>query len=684
MNLLAELLCHTALLNSAPTPGGGVSGDGYVIPTSNPRILFSNTDFVDKMASAVLSNSDAYLRIKNICDNRIKITATLHTGYYDALMYQITKDETYATYAYNEVMSFLTAEETKIGNQTPTTVEFDSYLYIGSIFSELMLSLDWCNHKFSDTEKQRLFDYVNRGLDNIVDPGNAVWGSRSASWSGWAVDAPTNNYFNSRFLAFTSVVLGSFGDNGRASEWLNYMVDDRIPLLVSDLSTMLPEGGSLEGTNYAMSLSQNWMSFWIWKLSTGYTFFDQNEFAKKTIYWFIHNLSPDGKYFLASGDQSREATGLYMDYGRANFLGLMTLYPTEPGSRVAKTIMQSINSTEMWSNANASADLIWSDENVIAADPTILNTHYMNLKGGLASFRSSWNPDATWVTQQVGVAYESHQHAVNGAFEIFQNEWLFDTHSRRSYNGLLAHPAANNNSRFDLSAGVDADGMPTDTILESGTIRVGHEYPTYYPVWTKHYNDDYVWYSEANLKDAFFDRVEVVKDRRCLLILKNPNSENITVISFDEMVTNSASVHKVFQLNTGYQPVISGETFTLTNGLSMAKVYAVDDASAWDLINLPVGGLSARAGYRAERRISNDVRANFLNVIDVGIDIASVVPEVESGVKKATINFTDGRVATVAFNTTMPGGYLTYTSSLGETLYSGQLPTDFNTYGYLA
>lgn len=685
MNLLAELLSHTALLNTALTPGGGVSGNGYTIASSSPRILFNNSEFAAKMAAAALANTAPYARIKNICDTRFKVTAALQTSYYDALIYQITKNEMYANYAHEEVMKFLVAEETRIANQTPTSVEFDSYLYIGSIFTELMLSYDWCSHMFTESEKQRLFAYVNQGLDNIVSPGSAKWGSRNAPWSGWAVNAPTNNYFNSRFLAFTVVTLGSFGDNERAAEWLDYLVSDRIPFMMADLSTMIPDGGSLEGTNYAMSLSSYWFAFRIWKVSANYTFFNSNGFTKGSTYWFIHNLSPEAKYFLASGDQSRDATGLYMDYGRGNFLGLMALYPSDMGSRVAKTLMQTAGSTQMQFSSNAAADLLTPDSDVIAADPNVLARHYMNLKGGLTSYRTSWTANASWLTQQVGVGYESHQHLVNGAFEIYKGEWLFDTHSRRSFNGLLAHPAANNNSRFDLNAGVDAEGMPTSTIMESGTVRVGTAYPTYYPVWTAYYNDEAVWYTEANLLDAFWDKPEIVKNRRCVLILKNPSSDNITVISFDEMQSASTGTHKVYQLNMGYQPTISGNSFTINNGTTQAKVFSADDSgAAWSLVNLPVSGLSARAGYRMERRVTGTARATLLNVIDVGLEVTSVVALNGPASKDATITFNDGRSAVVSFNSANPGGSLTYTSSTGQTLYSGALPSTVNNYGYLA
>lgn len=685
MNLIAQLLSETALLNSALTPGGGASGNGYSIAATSPRILFNNATFAAKMAAAAAANIAAYTRIKNICDTRFKVTGTLQTKYYDALMYQITKNEVYATYAYDEVMKFLVSEETKIANQTPTSVEFDSYLYIGPTFYEIMLSYDWCSHKFSESEKQRLFAYVNQGLDNIVSPGTAKWGSRNAPWSGWAVNAPTNNYFNSRLLAFTVVTLATFGANERAAEWLDYLVNDRIPFAMADLSTMLPDGGSLEGTNYAMSLGAYWSAFWIWQVSAGFTFFNQNDFARGSLYWFIHNLSPDGKYFLASGDQSRDATGLYMDYGRENFLGLMTLYPSEMGSRAVKTLMQTAGSTQMQFSSNAGADLLIPDTEVVAVDPNVLARHYMNLKGGITSLRTGWISSASWITQQVGVMYESHQHMVNGAFEIFKGEWLFDTHSRRSFNGLLAHPAANNNSRFDLNAGVDSEGMPTSTIMESGTIRVGTAYPTYYPVWTAYYNDDAVWYTEANLRDAFWDRAEIVKNRRCLLVLKNPNSQNITVISFDEMQSATAGTHKVFQLNMGYQPTISGNSFTIDNGTTQAKVFSADDSgAAWSLVNLPVSGLSARAGYRMERRVSGTTRANLLNVVDVGLEVTSVVASNGPASKDATITFNDGRSAVVSFNSANPGGSLTYTSSTGQTLYSGALPSTVNNYGYLA
>lgn len=685
MNLLAQLLSETALLNTALTPGGGVSGNGYTIAATSPRILFNNPTFAAKMAAAAAANTPAFARIKNIVDTRFKVTATLQTSYYDALMYQITKNETYATYAYDEVMKVLVAEEGRIAAGTPTSVEFDSYLYIGPTFQELMFSYDWCSHKFSDSEKQRLFAYVNQGLQNMVDPSNAKWGTRNAAWTGWSVNSPTNNYFNSRFMAFTAVVLGSFGANDRSAEWLDYVTGNRVPLLMSEMSTMLPDGGSLEGTNYAMSLASYWIAFWVWKVSANYAFFNENEFAKGSTYWFIHNWSPDGKYFVASGDQSRDASALYMDYGRANFMGLMALYPSDMGSRAAKTLMQNAGSTQMTFSANFYADLLTPDSDVVAADPNVLSRHYLNQKAGITSYRTSWTSSASWLTQQVGVMYESHQHMVNGAFEIFKNEWLFDTHSRRTFNGLFAHPAASNCTRFEADATVNADGVPNTTILESGTQRPTRAYPTYYPFYTAYYNDSAIWYAEANLKDAFWDKAEVVKDRRGLLILKNPSSQNITVLSFDELESLSAATHKVFQLNMGYQPTISGTTFTMTNGNTPVKVFAADDSgAAWTLVNYPVSTLSARAGYRMERRVFGNTRAMLMNVIDVGLEVTSVTPSSGGATKNVTINFADGRVAQVSFNSTAPGGTLTYTSSTGTTLYSGPLPTVVNSYGYLA
>lgn len=683
MNLLAELLNETGLLNTAMTPGGGASGNGYTIAATNPRILFNNATFAAKMAAAAAANTTAYSRIKNISDTRFRVTASLQCSYYDALMYQITKNETYAQYAYDEVMKWLVSEETKIANQTPTTVEFDSYLYIGPAFQELMLSYDWCSHKFSESEKQRLFAYVNQGLQNMIDPPNAMWGTRNAPWTGWAINNPTNNYFYSRFMAFTCVALGSFGANDRAAEWLDYVTTNRVPLLTTELSTMVPEGGSLEGTNYGLSLSSYWNSFWIWKTSANYTFFDDNMFAKSTIHWYLHNLSPEGKYWLASGDQSTYAAALWADSGRVNFVSLMALYPSDLGCRAAKTVLQNHGHTQAFFSAYYFADLMLSESDILAADPSILNKTYLNQKVGMSSYRTSWGQNATWVTQQVGVLYESHQHLVNGGFDVYKNEWLFDTHSRRTTNGLYAHPAATSCARFEADATVDANGVPLTTILESGTVRNGNAYPTYYPYYTAYYNDSAIWYSEANLKDAFWDKAEIVKDRRCLLHLKNPSTENLTIICFDELESLNVGTNKVFQLNMGYQPSITGSTFTINNTFTAAKVFSADDTGAgWTLVNYPVGGLSAAAGYRMERRISNNKRANFLNVIDVGLEISSITPTSGPASKNLTINFTDGRVATISFSNASPGGSLTYTSTTGATLYNDVLPTVVNSYGY--
>lgn len=705
MNLLSALLAESALEHLSFS-GSTVPLLKYSIPSTGPKAFFSNSAFTAKMAALVSSNATSYTRLKSIVDSRSAVAgATLLCGWYDGFMYQLTKNETYATYAYNSVMNFIASEEAIIaagsvklaaGNQLvvgvdDTRAEFGWYLYVGDVFSELLLNYDWCRHKFTQSDKDRLFAYVNQSLYNMVNFTQAFFNNDTPSnrlnYPGWALNTPTNNYFYSQTLAFASLSLCTAGENPKAQYWLDYFMNNQVPLINSELDLLEHEGGCLEGTNYAMSLNHYLFTFHMLSVSMGFNLADQVTFSKDCAYWLFHNWSPDGTYLTASGDQSRDSEEFFMDYGRQIFLQILALYPGDPCCRAAKQKLLSTGYTQMTYAHQYYADMFYPDAAVAPLPQTAIATHYANKGVGYYSFRANWTTTSTWIAQQVGLVYESHQHFTNGTFEIYKKGWLFDTSSRRS-NGLLAFPGSANCARFDINSTPDINYAPTSSITQTHTTRTGRNYPDHASYLYAYYNDSNVWYTESNTQPAYADTPEVVKCRRGLLVLKNPTTDNFVTIVFDELGSATAATVKVYQMNTPLAATVAGRKFTMTSpaGVNVA-VYAADANVSTNWVNIAypiINGFYFRTGTRIERRVSGVTNTNFLHVVDVELEVTSVTANNTGTTSGANIVFNDGRTAQIVFNNTSLGGTLIYTSALGKILYSGALPSTVNNYSRLA
>jgi Divergent InlB B-repeat domain/Bacterial Ig domain len=658
------------------------NGTSPVIPTSHPKLLFSDTAFKDCLVRMFSTQAPEAMRFKATVDTVLN-GGSLGDDFlpsWPAMVYQATGDVRYAKLAVRLMDDYVKSEEAKIAAGIVPNVQYDKYLYVDKRIATLARVYDWVPHhagpgdsgtndQLTPEMKQRWFAYVNQALHNVwkapVSGGKvqAVWGGRAFPYDVWARDNPHNNYYYHYINALMTVGLATNGENPQGAEWLQ-MFRDKIqnethPSFVSGLAG----GGSREGTGYGTSLGVLWSMYDTWERSTGERLSAKIPYALNSLAHQIHNFTPTLDHMSNTGDQSRDATASLYDYHRTNVLMLSHMYPESPLAGVGIKLIGESSVPRPSSFRDHVSELMFAPpKNVAKRDASVLSTTYWGEGTGQLMMRSSWNMDATYSNFICGPYTESHAHADQGSFNIFRGNWLAYDRNNKSDSGLAQEMEAHNLFRLKTTTGEDVSMR----MNSPGTCRVMALADT--PLYTYMSADITPVYAFRYAYYNHFNNHLVKKVQREYLFIK-PS----TFVVMDRSET-TVPTQQIFTLNMPVQPTRSGNNFSMQNGSDRLDVFNVTAGS--DMTSVVTSQESSR-GMGTNWRLETSRTAaagHFVHVLGTNGSVTNAETANTDGHAGTRITLADGRVATVRFPTAQLGGQLEIVSANGTVVTTGPLP----------
>jgi hypothetical protein len=463
----------------------------------------------------------------------------------------------------------------------------------------------------------------------------------------------------------------------QAQYWVDKGRDERaVGEMVPYYRTNLANGGSQEGTGYGIA-HRDWFEMCHeWESSTGEALHELTTHAENSGYWLAHSMFPGGGFIVNVGDHSRDRTGKRYDYHLMYADAGGKLYPTNPGYRAAKFIINTLGGlTQVADRHNRWSDLLMKNTAFTAQNPErVLNTAYYNPSTGYIATRTSWASTATLVTMMAGPYTEEHAHQDQGSFMIIKgNNALIDDANMRSMRpntGVVQHVAAHSGFMFYDSASIEAEDS-------KWILQLGPNGGTATQVLALADNDAFT-YTCVDTLPVYNGNPKVTKSQSEQLFLKLG-----CIVRCDRGSVNASTVHRVFNLNMGVEPTRVGDLLRFTKTGDTLRCWRIAPAAlAWQSEQLRnKWGSTFSSSYRAWCADSSDTDSLLLHVLDVNGDVASVAAnntDSQTGVEQTgvEITFTDGRVAIVRFNNTTTGGTLDYRKTAGGVeIFNEPLPS---------
>lgn len=630
------------------------AGEPYTIAPTAPRLLFGNATVRADLQQQLSDGLEPATRFRDMVLGEIADPGSRYAfqAHFAAWMYQVTGTAGYATFAHDMIIAQLAAEEALITAGQRAEIAGDSYLEVGPLLGDMMLTLDWCPGFFTTGERTRLITYANQTLYNLWNPDLATWGGVSYPWSGWSIDNPANNYYYSFLTATMMTGVATYGVNPQAQAWIDRF-RSKIDQLDTFFATNLAGGGSQEGTGYGTAMMNLFRVYYLWQASTGENLADRNTHALNSAYWFVHTATPDSTFLAPTGDHSRDSSAALYDYHRSYLLALLRLHPADAGARVAKTLLEAAGITEMTNSMNFWSDYLYNQPALTGLPLDTLSTAFYDPFTGVFATRTGWTPSATFLYQVAGPFTESHAHRDQGSFVLWKGGWLFDDQNIRSQSGIEQDELYHNLVRFVGPGGVITqvvDGPETQMLAVADNAAFS--------------------YTSCDTTPVYDGKPEVVTAQRELLLIK-PGC----LVVFDRASANSAAVSRVFGLNMGTAPAIVGSKLTLSTGGHSAECWRLAPVGLpWTTTAYPVGDFPS-GGVRAQATHNTGTASRFLHVIGIDADVSAVSVSDTASATGVAITCADGRIATVRFNNTAPGGTLDLRTAGGAVIFNASLPT---------
>ena len=537
-----------------------------------------------------------------------------------ALLGQLTGDAKYCTKAVGAVEQQVTAAESKIAAGQNPDVALDSYLEIGELVGDLALVYDWCFPQVTSSQRARWIAYANQAVWNVWNHTQAKWGSRSAPWTGWSVNNPSNNYYYSFLRATMLLGLATKGENPQADTWIEKFREHKIlGQLVPTFESDLVGGASREGTGYGVAMRRLFELYDWWKATTGESLATKTGHTRASLFAFIHQTVPTLDKVAPTGDHARDSTATFFDYHRDYAQQLVMLFPSTNVARRAKALLDGSNVPAMTSSFMLVYDFLADDPDLTPMPMSGLNWAYHAKGIGEIYARSSWDKDATWVNLIAGPYTESHAHQDQGSIMIYKGGWLAHDANVHSKSGLNQATTAHGLVR------IDQNGAPIKQVASTtSTVLALHQGPSYLHV-------------AADLTPAYKAHPAVQKVQRELIYVL-PD----VVIVYDR-VASAAGTTQTWQLQAPTAPSISGARATISNAGHTLAVHRI------------VGGTLRSHDQRADADLTGGYRLDesvaggdnrYLHVLGVDGAVASASANGSDGV---TITLANGQTISATF-----------------------------------
>ena len=525
----------------------GAGGDGPEFSADHPRIYMKSHK--DALAAALQAGQPEAMRFKGAADRWVAHGEDVYNffSWNAALLGQLTGDPKYCAAAIKDVDQQVNDATSAVNRGDLPVVAHDSYLEVGIMIGDLALVYDWCAESLPADRRGAWLAYADQAVFNVWNPDAAQWGTMKASWNGFAIDDPSDNYFYSFLRATMLLGLAAHDETPRAKGWLSQFRDTKLAgELVPAFNKQLVGGGSREGTGYGVAQRDVFELYDFWQGSTGERIADLTPHTRASMLAMIHQIVPTLDRFAPTGDQSRDSTAQLFDYHRSYLQDLIALYPTDPVAPRAQALLAGSSLPEMSSEFNYVYDFLYANRNVTATSLEGLGTAYHAPGIGEVYARSGWDKHATWVNLIAGPYTQSHAHQDQGSLMIYKDGWLAYDVVVDSHSGLPQETTAHSLVRIVDAKGKTVEQQANYSLSKPDSKVVAlHRGPGYLHV-------------AADLTAAYGGQATVQQVQREIVYLE-PN----TVIVYDRLATSGGQV--VFQLVSPVSPgTATGTTHTFT------------------------------------------------------------------------------------------------------------------------
>ncbi len=531
-------------------PGdGGPTADGPepMFPAAHPRI-YLNAANKARLAAALTANRPAATRFRDMVDSQL--AGTDHYNFrsaHAALLGAVTGTARYCDYAVAQVDRYVTSEEALIAAGNRPAVAGDSYLEVGELVGDLAMTYDWCFDRVTATQRTRWLALANQAVWNVWHHETAVWNGRPASWSGWSVDNPSNNYYYSFLRATMLLGLAARGEHPDAAGWITQFRDVKLgrqllPLFERDLVG----GGSREGTGYGVAMAGLFELYDLWEASTGEPVARLTGHTRASLLAMLHSVVPTMDRIAPTGDHARDSTAALFDYHR-NYLQILTyLFRDDPVARVGKWFNGHSSVPRMGQYFMYAYDFMYDEPALTELAPGLALAYHAPGAGQIY-VRSSWDTTATWLGMMAGPYTESHAHHDQGSLLVYKNEWLAYDQNIQSHSGIRQEEELHNLPRV---------------IRNGATVRMREGAPAAQLRSLAH--GARFTHLGANVT-PIYDGAVAKAEREVVFIPPD------VVVVFDR-IDAAADATRVFQLNSPLRPTIAGARATFTGRMSTLTV----------------------------------------------------------------------------------------------------------------
>ncbi len=620
-------------------------------PSKHPRI-YLNEESRQRLARALATGRPSATRFRTMVDQQIggaKFYA--FDPAHAALLYQVTGEKKYGTYAVNEVDTWVSEEERRIAAGQRPIVANDSYLYVGPRIGSLARTYDWCWDLITKERRERWLSYANQAVWNVWNHKQARWGKLATPWSGWATNNPSNNYYYSFLEATMTLGLASLGESQEGEDWLRIFRDVEIDgRLVPQFSRDLVGGGSREGTGYGTAMAHLFELYDIWEVSTGERIADLTPHARLSLTSFMHLTAPTLDRVAPVGDHARDSSAALFDYHRKYVQILAHLYKGTAAAAAAVTYLDDCSVPRMTKQYMFAYDFLYDDPSAPSAPLSTLYPAYHGAGTGQISVRSSWSRDATWVHFIAGPYTESHAHRDQGSILLFKREWLAYDQNIASHSGIRHEEEVHNLVRF-----VTRDGTVEMRARDpAGRLIALVDEPEYS-------------YVAADLTPAYADNTAVTRSHRELVYVK-PN----LVLVFDR-ADGSKGTRRSWAMNSPVRPSVAGQVAKLAGSRGTLKVVQVHPRSgSFEVVDWSTYEDMPRGGFRLETRLSSEV-SRFLHVLDVDGEVLKATSSDAAGKLGVLVVLASGRSVSAQWKRDSFGGTLAMLDADGKQILRADL-----------
>lgn len=481
-------------------------------------------------------------------------------------------------------------------------VSGDSYLHVGEMITDVALAYDWCAAHTTSAQRSRWAHYAQQAIWNVWNHDAANWSvpggsARAFPWSGWSTDNPGNNYHYSFVTATLYWALAS-NDQG----WIDFLdAEKRQPM--ADYFAALPGGGSREGTGYGASHRALFGFYALWDRATGDDLANDNGHLSDTIRYWVHATVPSMDRFAPIGDQARSSNPTIYDYHRHLVLQARQLSGDAQARSDASWWLNAISLDRMSSGFNYRHDLLTDGA---SGSPPAALTYYAPGTGHLFS-RTAWNDRAMWLAFTAGPFMESHAHQDQGAFTLFDGDWLAVTANIASHSGIQQGTPVHNVLRFER-----ADTSAAQCNSPGNDVVVHQCRPTQSVMQVEETGPGGAVRASADLTDAY--QPANSSQARYVNLWQRDIDFRGRRLTVSDRYQVASGVQAIFQVNVPAQPMVNGNRVKAGE----LDIRVVEPANAQiEIVHWPSEDSDVRSGWRVDVRGGNGEYVVELSTADV-------------------------------------------------------------------